>query len=85
MTKQEKEAENCATSGRSEEKPTRFRHGNETHGHETQNNKEADRMGRPLAGTVRAEGHEMLQCRIGRVLGRFDRQPECNPMSGVKQ
>jgi len=85
MAKPEKEAEDCTTSGRSKKKPARFRHGSETHGHETQNNEEPDRMGRPLPATVGAEGHEMLRLGIGRTLGCFDHQPECTPMLAVRQ
>lgn len=83
MTKPEKEPVDCATCGRSEEKPARFWHGGEAHGHETQNNEEADRMGCPLSGTVGTEGHEMLW--LGRVLGGWDHQYECRPMFVAKE
>lgn len=84
MAKPEKEAEDCASGGRSKEKPARLRHGGETHGQEAQNYEEADRMGRPLAGTIGAERHEMLWLGTGRVLGRFDHQVDCRPISEVR-
>src|SRR5271157_4692444 len=36
MAKPEKEAEDCASCGRNQEKPARFGHGDKAHGHESQ-------------------------------------------------
>jgi hypothetical protein len=85
MAKPEKEAEDCASSGRNKEKPARFGHGYKAQRHESQNNEEADGVTRPLPAAIGPEGHEMLRLGIGRVLGGSDHQGEGTPPLRVTQ